>query len=116
MLVPIGFALGSVFLCPIFMTLRVLITPVDPDNTIVTSTIHHSHSNGTTTVHYEVGASLHVYSWWDIGMIVMIALFNFVQQIVQTLAYRYEKAGRVAPFLYLQILFCCLGDIILFGT
>jgi drug/metabolite transporter (DMT)-like permease len=35
---------------------------------------------------------------------------------VQTLAFRYEKAGRVAPFLYLQILFCCLADIVLFGT
>ena len=74
MLVPMGFALGSVFLCPIFMTCKVLITPVDPGNTMVTQTIHHSHTNGTTSIHYEVGASLHVYSCWDICMIVWIAL------------------------------------------
>ena len=116
MLSPLGFALGNVFLCPIFMTFKVLITPVDPDNRMLAQTFHHSHANGTITAQYEVGASLHVYSWWDISMIVMIAFFNFIQQIAMTLAYRYEKAGRVAPFLYLQILFCVIADIILFGT
>ena len=102
MLVPMGFALGSVFLCPIFMTMRILYNPVDVASTVLTEPIYHHLSNGTVSVTpSQVGASLHVYTWWDVGMILMIAFFNFFQQIVQTLAYRYEKAGRVAPFLYL---------------
>jgi drug/metabolite transporter (DMT)-like permease len=37
-------------------------------------------------------------------------------QIFITEAYMYEKAGRVAPIMYLQIIICCLADIMLFGT
>jgi hypothetical protein len=35
MVVPIGFSLGSVFLCPVFMMFRVCLTSIDPNSTVM---------------------------------------------------------------------------------
>jgi hypothetical protein len=45
-----------------------------------------------------------------------IAALNVLQQLAQTLAFKFEKAGRVAPLLYLQIIMNCVADIYLFQT
>jgi drug/metabolite transporter (DMT)-like permease len=42
----------------------------------------------------------HSYSWYDVLTIVSMSLFQLVNLTFQTLAYQFEKAGRVAPILY----------------
>ncbi len=64
MIVPVGFSLGHIILCPLFMTAKLIINSKDALNNVVTT-------KGT------VGASLHVYDWTDRGIIVLIALTIF---------------------------------------
>ena len=72
--------------------------------------------NNIITLDNKVGASLHVYDWTDRFIIIFVAVVIFFQQISQTLAFRYEKVGRIAPMYYIQVIFCCIVDIWLFGT
>ncbi len=103
MVIPMGFVIGNLLLCPVFLAFKVLLVPIDENSVVMTR-------NG------EKGASLHVYSYLDIFIIVLIALLNCLQQMAQTLAFKFEKAGRVAPLLYLQIIMNCFADIYLFDT
>ena len=64
MVVPFGFTLGSVLLCPVFLAVKLQVTPVDPMSTVMTE-------RGT------VGASLHVYSYWDVGVILLVTFFVY---------------------------------------
>lgn len=64
MIVPVGFSLGHIILCPLFMTGKLIFISKDPLNNV-------------ETVQGTVGASLHVYDWTDRGIIVFIALTIF---------------------------------------
>ncbi len=61
---PMAFVLGNVILCPVFLTSKILISPIDPINQV-------------QTISHTVGASLHVYSLWDIAMIFSLALMIY---------------------------------------
>ena len=63
-----------------------------------------------------VDNSLVVYGQFEVMMIIIISLLLFVVLFFQTLAYKYEKAGRLAPILYIQIIVNCLVDIVVFDT
>jgi drug/metabolite transporter (DMT)-like permease len=57
----------------------------------------------------------------EYGVIVIITicaigLITFIGQLLQSLAYEYEKASRVAVFYYLQTFLVFLFDYIFFGT
>ncbi len=88
MIVPVGFALGHLMLCPLFLSAKLSYQPLDPMNRV-------------TTIDDQVGSSLHVYDWTDRFIIVFVAVVIFFQQITQTLAFRYEKVGRIAPMYYI---------------
>ncbi len=60
MIVPIGFSLGHVVVCPFFLLCKVLMQVSDANNTVL-------------TIQNEIGASLHVYEWSDRVIIQMIA-------------------------------------------
>ncbi len=100
---PMAFVLGNVILCPIFLAFKLINVPIDPTSHVITE-------QGT------MGTQLHVYSWQDVITLFSLALMIYFQQIFMTLAFTYEKAGRVAPVNYLQIILCCLADIMIFGT
>ena len=63
---PMGFVLGNLALCPVFMTLRVLYIPVDP----VSAVLRESNPS-------QLGSSLHVYSWYDVSLIFLLALMIY---------------------------------------
>mmetsp|Transcript_16966 Transcript_16966/g.18946 ORF Transcript_16966/g.18946 Transcript_16966/m.18946 type:complete len:211 (+) Transcript_16966:335-967(+) len=56
------------------------------------------------------------YSWFGILMIATIAVLTFIGQLMQSLAYEYEKASRVAIFYYLQTALVYGYDYIFFST
>lgn len=60
--------------------------------------------------------TLVVYTIYEIMMIILIGFLLYLVLIFQTWAYKYEKAGRLAPILYIQIIVNCLIDIMLFKT
>ena len=60
--------------------------------------------------------TLVVYTWYEVLMLLLIAVEMYLVLILQTWAYKYEKAGRLAPILYIQIIVNCLLDIILYKT
>jgi hypothetical protein len=64
MIVPVGFSLGHIILCPLFMAGKLMINSKDPLNNV-------------KTVDDSIGSSLHVYDWTDRGIIVFIALTIF---------------------------------------
>lgn len=64
MTVPVGFSLGHIFICPIFLVAKLIYSSRDPLNKV-------------ETVDGTIGASLHVYDWTDRGIIVFIALTIF---------------------------------------
>lgn len=105
MVIPMGFVIGNLLLCPVFLFTKVFITPVEQGNLIVTE-----------SPQGQIGSSFHVYSLQDTLIILAIAALNVLQQLAQTLAFKFEKAGRVAPLLYLQIIMNCVADIYLFQT
>jgi len=85
---PMGFVLGNVILCPIFLTFKSIYLGIDPTSLVITD-------QGT------MGTHLHVYSWQDVITMFLSAFMVYFQQIFMTLAFTYEKAGRVAPVNYL---------------
>ena len=64
MIVPVGFSLGHIILCPLFMAGKLMFISKDPLNNV-------------KTVDESIGASLHVYDWTDKAIIVFIALTIF---------------------------------------
>jgi hypothetical protein len=77
MVVPLGFNLGGVALCPLLLFLKLLNNPVDPISVVPpeASTPHHSASQ----VSSDPGVSLHVYNWVDVCLILANIGFSFVQ-------------------------------------
>ena len=53
---------------------------------------------------------------YEIWMIVLLTVFTFAGQLLQTRAYQLEKAGRVAPITGLQLIFNWLLDYIVLET
>ena len=106
-LVPFGFSLGNIVLCPLFMIFKIVFFPISP------------HSKVLTEKTQTPGVSLHVFSFSqciEMGMILLLAVAFYFSQIFQAQAFRYEKAGRVAPILYLSIILSCIADVVLFET
>ena len=64
MVVPVGFSLGHIVLCPLFMAGKLIFISKDPLNNV-------------KTVDESIGASLHVYDWTDRSIIVFIAITIF---------------------------------------
>lgn len=64
MVVPMGYAIGNMFLCPLFMTIKVLLGHSYPER-IIDNTIH-------------------LVTSWDSWMIGIITFSYFFQQIFQT--------------------------------
>jgi drug/metabolite transporter (DMT)-like permease len=108
MVTPMGYALGNLLLCPFFMMIKTQFIPLEP-NSMLPSVDRLSGAPAQ-------GSSFHSYSKEDILLILILAVLICCAQIFITEAYMYEKAGRVAPIMYLQIIICCLADIMLFGT
>eukprot|EP00347_Sterkiella_histriomuscorum_P016511 403352903 len=84
---PLFFSLTNLMLCPIFQGLRLTVRPY-----------------------------LNVYSQYDVMMIVLVAIFQFCNLIFATLAYQFEKAGRVSPIAYSQIILVSILDVLYLGT
>ena len=68
MVIPMGFVLGNLVLCPVFLFAKVFMIPVEQGNMIVTE-----HPRG------EIGSSFHSYSTFDVMTIVLIAVLNIAQ-------------------------------------
>lgn len=62
---PMGFVLGNLILCPVFMTLKLIFSPVDPRSQMLTTDL-------------ELGTSLHVFTWWDFLALTLITLMFYV--------------------------------------
>ena len=56
------------------------------------------------------------YTWFSVFLIGVISLFTFIGQLLQSLAYEYEKASRVAIFYYLQTALVYIFDFLIFST
>jgi len=56
------------------------------------------------------------YSSLALSLLITIGLITFIGQLLQALAYEYEKASRVAVFYYLQTFLVFLYDYFFFGT
>ena len=61
---PMAFTLGNVILCPVFLTIKVLVSPIDPINQVQTE-------------QHTIGTSLHVYNRWDVTMIILLGLMIY---------------------------------------
>lgn len=68
MVIPMGFVIGNLLLCPVFLTFKVLLVPIESTNMV-------------HTTKGEIGSSLHVYSTYDILLILVIAGLNCLQQL-----------------------------------
>ncbi|CAI2367232.1 unnamed protein product [Moneuplotes crassus] len=56
------------------------------------------------------------YNWADILMILVVSMSSFLGQLMQALAYEYEKAAKVAVFYYFQIFLVFMYDLFIFKT
>ncbi len=56
------------------------------------------------------------YGWADYLMIFVVSLSSFLGQLMQALAYEYEKASKVAVFYYFQIFIVFMYDYFIFST
>jgi len=54
--------------------------------------------------------------FYEVFMLMLIGLLLYLVLVFSTWAFKYEKAGRVAPIQYLQIIVNCLVDIAIFKT
>jgi drug/metabolite transporter (DMT)-like permease len=70
MVIPMGFVLGNLALCPVFLFAKVFMMPVEQGNMIVTENPRGG-----------VGSSFHSYSNSDVMTIILIALLNIAQQL-----------------------------------
>ncbi|CDW78650.1 membrane protein [Stylonychia lemnae] len=84
----LSFAFFNILMTPVMMIFKLIIV----DNTLV------------------------VYGQFEILMIILISVLLYLVLLFQTWAYKYEKAGRLAPILYIQIIVNCLADIMIFRT
>lgn len=56
------------------------------------------------------------YGWYEVWMLVLISLLLFTSQVFQTKSYQNDKAGRVAPVNYLQIIYNFVLDYLVLKT
>ena len=88
LVLPMSYGLCNMIMNPLFLTIKSFISP-----------------ESTAT-----------YTWGKSIAIVGTSFCMFIQLVLITLAFQYEKAGRVSPINYLQVLITCLVDIFVFGT
>ena len=53
---------------------------------------------------------------YETAMLLLIGLLLYLVLVFNTWAFKYEKAGRVAPIQYLQIIVNCVVDLVIFKT
>ncbi len=62
---PMGFVIGNALLCPLFMVIKLLYSPVDSRSKIMTT-------------NDEIGSSLHNFTSWDFFALISITLFFYI--------------------------------------
>ena len=55
-------------------------------------------------------------TWTTFGLLAAVGLFGWIAQEGVTAAVSIEKAARVAPINYIQVIIAWLSDVFLFGT
>lgn len=55
------------------------------------------------------------YTVFTTGLFMLSGALNYIAQIFKSLAYKYEKASVVTPFVYSQVVMLLLSDLAIFG-